>query len=248
MFAAAISSLDTALNRNAAVLVRNILPFINRFTGRAKLTDDQEVLMGKTMTVVLGFAVGLIALFYSQMKGATLFDVFLNLGAIFSLPLFIPLVFILFIRKVPSWSALAALGAGFAVGFTDFVSDTGWSYQEKSFYVFAAGFGVYLFSMLFYRNTKLETREKWNAFYARMEKPVDFEEEVGHANDGVQLIQIGKFAVVLGSLIGLLLFLDNELWGRLCILGITAFVAGVGAWMWFAGIKADRRYRKLADS
>jgi Na+/proline symporter len=241
MFAAAISSLDTALNRNAAVLVRNVAPLINRIAGRKQFSDHQEVLAGKVMTVVLGFAVVVIAMIYANIKGVTLFDLFLDLSATFMLPVLAPLVYVLFFRKVPVWAALASMGGGLVPGMIDVFIDTGWTYQVKSFYVLSGGSSVYFLSMFFYKGVPQPTKEKWNTFYDQMETPVDFEKEVGHANDGEQLVQIGKFAVVLGSLIGLLMILENPLWGRLCILGITTFVAGIGSAMWIAGHKMSKR-------
>ena len=241
MFAAAISSLDTALNRNAAVVVRDIAPLLNRLMGRKQFNDDQEVLAGRVMTIVLGFAVGGIAVLYANMKGQTLFDLFLDLSGSFMLPILAPLACILFFRKVPTWGALASIGGGLVPGLIDLMFDTGWSYQVKSCYVLLGGASMYFLSMLFYKKTPQELKEKWNAFYKKMETPVDFEKEVGNANDGEQLVQIGQFAVVLGSLIGLLLFLDNPFWGRLSILFVTAFVAGIGAFMWFAGHRRKQR-------
>lgn len=235
MFAAAISSLDTALNRNAAVIVRNIVPLINRLTGRKQFNDNQEVLAGRIMTVVLGIGVAGIAVLYANMKGQTLFDLFLDLSGSFMLPILAPLACILFIRKVPSWGALASIGGGLVPGLIDLFADTGWSYQVKSCYVLLGGASMYFLSMLFYKSTPQTLKVKWDAFYQKMETPVDFEKEVGDANDGEQLVQIGKFAVVLGSLIGLLIFLENPVWGRLCILAVTTFVGGIGAIMWWAG-------------
>ena len=235
MFAAAISSLDTALNRNAAVIVRDIAPLANRMMGRNQFSDKQEVTVGRIVTVVLGVLVAAIAVLYANMKGQTLFDLFLDLSGSFMLPILAPLACILFFRKVPSWGALASIGGGLVPGIIDLFVETGWSYQVKSCYVLLGGASMYFFSMLFYKSTNEDLKRKWNTFYQTMETPVDFEKEVGNANDGEQLVQIGRFAVVLGALISLLLILDNPLWGRLCILGVAAFVGGIGAIMWAAG-------------
>jgi len=244
MFAAAISSLDTALNKNAAVLVRDIAPLINRLAGRKQLTDRQEVSAGKILTILLGLIVVGVAMLYANMRGITLFDLFLDISGSFMLPVLAPLVYVLFLRKVPSWAALASMGGGLIPGMIDIFIDTGWTYQVKSFYVLTGGFSVYLLSMLFYKRAPQSLKAQWSEFYNRMETPVDFEKEVGHANDGAQLTQIGKFAVVLGSLISLLTILENPLWGRLCILGITTFVAGIGSAMWIAGRKMSKRIKQ----
>ncbi len=240
MFAAAISSLDTALNRNAAVIVRDIAPLVNRLRGRKQFDDRQEVKAGRIVTVGLGFLVVGIAVLYANMKGQTLFDLFLDLSGSFMLPTLAPLACILFFRKVPSWGALASIGGGLVPGIIDLFVETGWSYQVKSCYVILGGASMYFLSMLFYKSTDDVLKKKWNRFYQTMETPVNFQEEVGNANDGDQLVQIGRFAVVLGALISLLLILDNPLWGRICILGVTAFVGGIGGAMWFAGSRSPQ--------
>lgn len=247
MFAAAISSLDTGMNRNAAVIVRNVIPFVMRVLGRKQLNDDQEVVAGKIFTVVLGLMIMATALLYANMEGVTLFDLILTLGSILMLPLMVPLVLVLWLRRVPPWSALASIGGGFVPSLIDYLANTGWSYQERSFWVVLTGAAVYLFSMLFYRKTPGEYKERAEEFYRRMTTKVDFAKEVGHANDGIQLIQIGRFGTVLGSFLLLLQFLKNPLSGHLSLLAVALFVGGIGAAMWILGKRISHRAGQYTD-
>jgi len=231
MLAAAISSLDTGLNRNSALIVRDLLPALLR-TLRAKMIPaDREVLAGKIVTVALGCVIVSFALMYSQLRGITLFDLILSITSMLMLPQFIPLVLFMVIRKVPGWAALASLFAGFLPSILNLTFGFDWSYQERSLAIIVCSVSVYLASMLFYRFVSTEERERVDTFYEKMGTPVDYEVEVGRSSDAFQLKQIGLFSIVLGSLILLMLFLDNPLAGRLSILSIASFIMIVGAIM-----------------
>ena len=157
------------------------------------------------------------------------------------LPQFIPLVLFLFIRKVPAWSALASMVAGFLPSVLNMSLGWGWSYQEKSLAIVLCSSSVFFISMAFYSRISTEERERVEAFYKNMKTPIDYAKEVGQNSDVFQLRQIGIFSLLLGGLTMLLLFMDNPLTGRLCIAAIGGFVISVGALMlWLAKRRALR--------
>lgn len=242
MLAAAISSLDTGLNRNSALIVRDLLPALLRALKFRAIPAGREVLAGKLATVLLGCMIMAVALFYSEMRGVTLFDLMLSIGNMLMLPQFIPLVLFLFIRKVPGWAALASLFAGFIPSFLNLpiVFDFGWSYQEKSLTIVISTTSVFLLSTLFYRYVSREEKERVEAFYRNLERPIDYESEVGSNSDWFQLKQIGMFSLVLGVMILFLLFLDNPIGGRLGILSVGGFIVAVGMVM----LTLAKRHRK----
>ena len=241
MLAAAISSLDTGLNRNSALIVRNILPSIFRAMGRERLSEQREVTYGRYITVGLGVIIMATAMFYSEMQGITLFDLMLSISNMLMLPQFVPLVLFLFVRRVPGWAALASMFAGFAPSFVNLIFDLGWSYQEKSLAILICSVSVYVLSILFYGKDSSEKRAKYKAFYETMERPVDFKKEVGASNDVFQLTQVGSFSLVLGSLALLLLFIESSPLGIICILSIAGFVSGCGVLMLWAAKREKRR-------
>lgn len=243
MLAAAISSLDTGLNRNSALIVRDLVPSLLRFLKVKAIPASREVFAGKLATVVLGCLIMGVALFYSEMRGVTLFDLMLNIGNMLMLPQFIPLVLFLVIRNVPGWAALAAMVAGFLPSLLDLVLTLGWSYQEKSLAIVASSSIVFFVSKFFYKKIPSTEKERIESFYANMETPVDFEREVGCNSDAFQLKQIGIFSLVLGSLILLLLLLDNPLGGRIGILCIAGFIMTVG----IAMLRIAKRHAIKAD-
>lgn len=231
MLAAAISSLDSGLNRNSALIVRDLLPALLRKLGLPTIPNAREVLAGKLATIGLGGLIIVIALFYSQMRGVTLFDLMLSIANMLMLPQFIPLVLVLFVRRVPAWSALASLAAGFLPSILNLSLGWGWSYQEKSLAIVLCSTSVFLISRLFYHRITQEERERVEGFYRNMSTPIDYAKEVGRSSDAFQLRQIGRFSLVLGGLIMLLLLLDNPWSGRLCIAAVGGVVLTVGTIM-----------------
>ncbi|MBK1875257.1 sodium:solute symporter family transporter [Pelagicoccus mobilis] len=240
MLAAAISSLDTGLNRNSALIVRDLLPALLRTLRLKAIPAGKEVFAGKVATVGLGCLIMAVALFYSEMRGVTLFDLMLSIGNMLMLPQFIPLVLFLVVRKVPAWAALASMVAGFLPSFLDLVLDLGWSYQEKSLAIVISSTSVFLLSTLFYRMVSQEERERVERFYKNLERPIDYETEVGHNSDWFQLKQIGMFSMVLGMMILLLLFLDNPIGGRIGILSVGGFIVGIG----FVMLSLAKRHKR----
>jgi len=61
-----------------------------------------------------------------------------------------------------------------------------------------------------------------------MKIPVDFESEIGEANDAAQAVLIGRIVTGVGGLILLFMLVPNTLADRAIILALAAFVIGVG--------------------
>jgi Na+/proline symporter len=228
MFSASVSSMDVGLNRNAAMLVRDMLPVFRRWLHLPEWTDSKQILAGKVTTFLLGMLVTTMALFYSKMQELTIFDLFLNVIAFFMLPLLIPMILCLFIKKTASWAVFASMSAGFLPSLLDMLFKWGLSYQAKGLIVALCSAGAYLISMLFYSRSPEEYKGRCREFYERMHRPVDFEKEVGSGNDTHQLKVIGILSIITGGLLFLLLFIPNELPGRLCIAAVSGFILLVG--------------------
>ncbi len=103
VFAATMSSMDTALNTNSGIFIKNFyLPVINK-----KATDEQLVKLSKFTVLVFGAGIVGVGLFINQLKGLTLFDVVLRISALVMVPTWIPLFFGFFVKKIPDWAAWA---------------------------------------------------------------------------------------------------------------------------------------------
>lgn len=240
MFSASVSSMDVGLNRNAAMLVRDMLPVFRRWLRLPEWSDAKQITAGKVTTFILGMLVTLMAVFYSQMKELSIFDLLLNVVAFFMMPLLIPMILCLFIKRTASWAVFASMLAGFLPSMLDMVFGWGLSYQGKGFIVCFCSVAAYLISTLFYKNSPDEYKERCREFYDRMHMPIDFEKEVGECTSGYQLKTIGILSLITGGLLLFLLLIPNPLFGRLCILSVCGFILIIGGIMLKAGLKQSR--------
>jgi len=89
MFAATMTSMDSGLNKNSGIFVKNIyLTLI-----KPNASEAEQLLVGKMVTIVISLMIVGIALFYSTLKSLMLFDLMISLGALIGLPMTVPLVF-----------------------------------------------------------------------------------------------------------------------------------------------------------
>jgi Na+/proline symporter len=234
MFSATMSSMDAGLNGNAAMAVRDLLPAICRRLVWKMPGESGQILAGRIVTITFGLAVIALALRLSMMKGKGVFEFAVALGPLLVVPMSIPLLLCLFVRRVPPWAALASMAATLVPSIMAFAAETPWTLGEKTLWSFLTGTGVFMLSGLFWGRTSSDYREQVETFFATMHRPVDFATEVGQANDATQLRLMGRFAVAVGSFVLLLLFAPNPASGRFAILGLAAFLIGVGLFMLFA--------------
>jgi len=232
MLSATMSSMDSGLNRNAAIFVRDILPAICRLLGIE--FDSEKSRLGIAQAASFGFGLVIIALalyFINYGKGGV-FTLMLNVGAMLALPLAVPMVWAMLIRKAPSWSAIASIGAGFATSAVAFYSETlfgsEWPFKWVVFANIGAGSLGFLATVPFWRTASAEYRAKVDRFFANMHTPIDFEKEVGEGNDLSQLKIMGGFALAIGVFVCSLTILDNPWAGRLGILFVGGFVGIAG--------------------
>jgi Na+/proline symporter len=243
MFSATMSSMDAGLNGNAAMAVRDLLPAICRRLGWKMPDEAGQVLAGRVVTITFGLAVIALALQLSMMKGKGVFEFAVALGPLLVVPMSIPLLLCLFVRRVPPWAALASMAATLVPSIMAFVAETPWTLGEKTLWSFLTGAGVFLLSGLFWARASSHYRKQVEAFFDTMHRPVDFATEVGQANDATQLRLMGRFAVAVGSFVLLLLFAPNPVSGRLAILGLAAFLIAVGLFM----LSSARRQTAVAN-
>ncbi|MFA5689842.1 MAG: hypothetical protein WC959_12000 [Kiritimatiellales bacterium] len=240
MFCASVSSMDVGLNRNAAMLVRDMLPIFRRWFRLPEWSDAKQILAGKIATFLLGMVVTAVAIFYSRMEGVSIFDMFLNIVAFFMLPLQIPMILCLFVKRTASWAVFVSMLAGFLPTLIDKIFNLGMSYQLRGFMVVLFSVSAYLIAALFYKRSPQEYKERCEEFYRRMHTPINFEKEVGSANDSFQLRIIGRLSAATGALLMLLLLVPNDLSGRLCIFSVCGFILLVGLVMVLAAKRRER--------
>ncbi len=243
MFAATMSSMDSGLNRNAAIFTNDIYPTLCRLFGRTAMQGKSLMRLGQVFSAVFGVCIVSIATYFANTEGRGVFEHMLNIGALLALPMAVPALMGLFIRTSPSWAAIVTVCVTLipsAIGFfsAELFGET-WSFQQKVFVNLAVGIVVYLLTMPFWNRAPEVYKTQAQEFFDRMLTPVDFEKEIGIPNDLRQLKIIGSFAAVIGGVICMLVLLPNPLIGRLGILFVGGFVLGVGGVFVWLGRRSE---------
>jgi SSS family transporter len=251
---ATMSSMDTGLNTNVAILIKDIYPKLSRRLKWKPKLESELLQIGRLYTWFLGTLIILLALFFAKQDGIGIFEIMLDVGALLAVPIAIPLLWGVFFRRTPWWAALLSIGFAFIpscfvffdiplsyIGFSQEFSDGfEWNYQQKLFSVFGAGTFGFLLSTLFAPAPDSDHRAMVDQFFKTMKTPIDFEKEVGEGNDLKQLSTIGRFGAVVSAFIALLLIIPNPVEGRLAILALALVTGVISALMIRAGGEPDR--------
>lgn len=270
MLAATMSSMDTGLNRNAAVFVRDILPNIYRLFGCKPVDTQTAMEFGKIYTGVFGMCIIGLALYFEKQEGKGVFSWMLGIGAMIGVPMSIPMLLGLFVKRAPAWSAIATVcitmvpsvmgvyakeiatffygdatqGAQAVDHLSMMLTGNPWSFQTKLLLNLVVGVVAYLCTIPFAKTSPQAYHDKVDGFFKRMYTPVDLATEVGELNDGKQLLVMGRFSMVTGLLITLLCFaVDVSKGEHWAVLFVAGTVAGVGFLLNIAGVRYNNRAR-----
>lgn len=244
MFAASMSSIDSGINRNAAILVRDIFPLLLRLFGRPVPDDRKLMRTARWLTLLSGSVVISVALYFSTGE-AGMFHVMMQIGAVVTVPLAIPLILGMFIRPAGAVSAFASIFFAAVPAFFSFLiswrytapwfeSQFGfspWAYEKQITIISLAGVAGYICGMFFFRRAGQATRERISGFFKKMHTPVDYATEVSIRTGKAQLILLGRLACGVSLMVSLLLFVPNSPGDRMLIAGLAAFIFLVGAGM-----------------
>jgi len=239
IFSATMSSMDSTLNRNAGIFVRNFYhPIL-----RNDASDKELFLVSKITTVVLGLLVILASIAVSNIKGINLFDINMRLGAMISLPFMIPLTLGLLFKNTPRWAGWSTVVFGMFISFVlqqyvepeyilNFIDktiltpreaiDTMFIFNVIAIIVFCSAW--FLGTMFFRNSSNEEYHKQVDGFFTKFNTPIDYEKEHGDkGNDHMQYLILGNLSLVYGIFMALLILIPNDLIGRLCY----AFIAGI---------------------
>jgi len=244
VFAATMSSMDSGLNRNSGVFVRNFyLPIIN------KKADDKKLMrVSQIVTMVFGVLIIGVALFINSLRGLSLFDAMMYVSTLLQMPILVPLFFGMFIKKTPDWAGWATLAVGAVVSYmVSFVITAdvvnAWLSLDAPFtgreakdlkvllgivgHLFITG-GFFCLTTRFYKEP-VGTRDKeLTEFWNDVETPV-ISGEGQDEMDRQQRDMLGKLILVFGALVTLMVLIPNEFWGRMAFVFCGGVIVTVGA-------------------
>lgn len=256
MFAASISSMDTALNRNAGFCVRNFyLEFVN-----PTASDKKQLLVGRLFTVCLAVALIVLATTLANNRTIGLFE-FSNL--VFSLvipPMVVPAVFGFIYKKTPVWSGWTTVLVGFCAAFSaksfisiDAVGEQMWGLAQPmtgmdkgdiTFIVITAvtlicSISWFFMTSIFYKHGKEEHKASIEALFQDMRTPIDHVAEESENRDATQYYIVGTLSLILGCLLMLGCLIPNSFSERMVFVYCGGIVVAIG--LLLLGI-----YRKLS--
>lgn len=252
MFSATMSSMDTGLNNNTGIIVRNLIGRIRERLEFAPLSDKKELLLCKLVTLILGIVIISFSLLFSRQKDIILFDAYLIIASIIGVPLGFPLLVGLWVKRLPSWSYFFIFGVCMIPSVYAFIDTrlTGaeWEIQDRGMWILIAGVVATLICVLFRERSSEEFKERERTFFKTIHSPVDYLKEIGASQDQRQLLLMGNTITIVGALLLILLIIPNGLWGRVGVVFIGTFVMAVGVLLkWGAHIE-KRKARRLAEA
>jgi len=241
MLSATMSSMDSGLNRNAAIFTRDILPALTRLVGKTFDPLKPRLRLAQAASFAFGLMIVGLTLYFAAQDGKGVFELMLDIGSMLALPLAVPMALAILIKRAPGWSALASIAVAFVVSASGAYSESlfgaAWSFPQVVFSNVAAGTVGFLMTVPFWNTASDDYHAKVDTFFETMHRPIDFAAEVGPGNDLSQLKIIGWFATIIGVCVcGLAALPMHTMNGRLAILFVGGFVGAVGLlFIWLGG-------------
>lgn len=245
LFAASMSSMDSALNKNAGIFIRSIYqPFLEK---RKKQTNDKKLLrISQFVSFISGLGVIAVAIYFASFKELSLYELMMRVSTMVQVPMMVPLLLGIIIKRTPKWAPWATIAVGLLVSWLVdnvvtadvFVS---WFGVESltsreivdmniiltiAGHVFITG-GFYWATSLFYNQAKDSHKLETERFFEDIERPViadDQQDEV----DRQQRNKLGGMVLVMGSGILLMALIPNPMWGRLLFVTCALIIATIG--------------------
>lgn len=225
VFAATLSTMDSAINQNAGIITLNIYkPLFRPNAGEKEL-----FVVSRLSNVLCGVGVTLGALYLARQEQFALFDLMLILSSVVGLPIAIPFVMMYWVKKTPRWSAVVSIVCGALYSYIAVVNH--WSLAVRVFGILTVGVGTFLLSGLFWRVTSESVRKGIGDFYDTMNRTVDLVNENVGTEDTRQLLLVGKMTIMIGmGLLGVIFF-PNPLWARIAVSITAGMIVLLGALM-----------------
>ncbi|HVM61330.1 MAG TPA: transporter [Verrucomicrobiae bacterium] len=243
MLGASVTNMDAGLNKGVGIFVRSLYKPLFK----SNASEKHLLVTGKLCTLAFGVIIIIVALLVNKFRTVGLFDLLNQFAANLLMPIALPLIFGMFYKRTPGWSAWSTVLIGGVASFLlgQFIKPEmfqhfmGWktalSADEKTYLMLATttfgtvviGTGWYFFASLFYKSSPQEYKDSVEMFFRNLRTPVD-----KHGEEGVQTSiyrLLGGLCMVYGAFILLLILIPNSLRGRMCFVFCGGTIFGVGA-------------------
>ncbi|HEY1719178.1 MAG TPA: transporter [Verrucomicrobiae bacterium] len=243
MLGASVTSMDAALNKGVGIFIRSLYKPLFK----PNASESHLLAGGKLCTLAFGLIIVVIALLVNKYRTVGLFDLLNQFASNILMPVALPLIFGMYYKRTPGWSAWSTVLVGGVVSFLlgtfirpeMFQHFMGWKQplngDEKTYLLLATttfgtvviGSGWYFFTGLFYESSSKEYKSSVETFFKNLHTPVDKHAEAGVQTSIYKLL--GGLCLVYGVFILLLMLIPNKFTGRLCFLFCGGIIFGVGA-------------------
>ncbi len=245
LFAASMSSMDSALNKNTGIMIRSVYqPFLAK---RARQIDDKKLLrLSMLLSFISGILVIGIALFFKSLKELSLFDLMMSLSAMIQVPLLIPLILGIFIKKTPRWAPWITVLFGLFLSwlmkyhltaqvFACWIGLEPFTAREATDMNLILTLGVHVFvtagffcaTSLFYNESRDANKLETDNFFKNLETPVVADDQQDEF-DRQQRNKLGIMVICMSAGILLMALIPNPLWGRMVFVICALVISTIG--------------------
>jgi Na+/proline symporter len=260
IFASTMGQMDSGLNRNAGFFVKNFY----QVKLRPHANERELLLTSRIATVVFGALIVLATLWFASLEDMPIFKLMVNFGGWVALPVSIPLIWGMFIRRAPQWAGWSTVLVGLVTSYLTYkylgpawlssTFDMTLNARERSDWAqlagilvnIAAGSGWFLFIALVAPRRRPAEIERVDQFFRQMHTPVDFAREESGGSDNLQAKIMGRLCVIYGGFITLLAVIPNPATGRVAFLFCGGVMLAVG-WALHRASKCERDSALPAD-
>jgi len=245
LFAASMSSMDSALNKNAGIFVRSIYqPFLKK---RNRQTNDKKLLsISRLVSLISGIGVIVAALYFASLRELSLFELMMSVSTMIQMPMMVPLLLGIVIKKTPQWAPWATIAVGLTVSWIVanvitgevFVSMFGIESLTKreiidmniiltiAGHVFITG-GFFWATSLFYSEAKDKNKVETDRFFEDLQTPVVADDQQ-YEIDKQQRRKLGNMVMVMSAGILLMALIPNPTWGQMLFVICALIISGIG--------------------
>ena len=245
LFAASMSSMDSALNKNAGICIRSVYqPALARIGKEA--SDTRLLTLSRLVSFISGLIVILIALFFGSLQEMSLFELMMSVSTMIQVPLLVPLIFGLFIKRTPQWAPWTTVALGLCVSwfianiftadvFAGLVGIEELTRREAVDLDLMLTIAAHLFitaaffcmTALFYREERDAHRLETERFFTDLETPVIADSEQDEY-DRQQRHKLGSMLVFMGIGVIFMALIPNPQWGRFMFVVCSLVILGIG--------------------
>jgi hypothetical protein len=130
IFASTMGQMDSGLNRNAGYFIKNFY----QVKLRPHAGEKELLLASRIVTIIFGALIILATIWFASLDDMPIFKLMVNFGGWVALPIAVPLIWGMFIRRAPSWAGWSTVLVGLGTScFVQYVLTAEWAGRVFAF-------------------------------------------------------------------------------------------------------------------